>query len=118
MTPEELHNLHREAMDLSFRASYALVQKDEPTFRLLMSQAYEKERKAAMFLHDRLEVEPTRSILFRSAASMAMQLGKYREAEQLIAWGLVGNPPEYEADILREVYEEIRKAQQRPVPQA
>ena len=52
--------------------------------------------------------EPTRSITFRSAASLAMQCGKYLEAEKLITQGLDGNPPADIAQELRDLYAELK----------
>jgi hypothetical protein len=57
--------------------------------------AFEYERKAAMLLLNDYDVEPTRSVLFRSAASLALNFGDYREAERMIALGLLGNPPKF-----------------------
>ena len=54
MTPQELLNLHQEAMDLSFEASFARVRKNEEKFQILMTQALEKEKEAAFFLKDKL----------------------------------------------------------------
>ena len=45
----------------------------------------------------------TRSILFRSAASLAMDCGKLGDAERLIAGGLSGHPPEEIAEELRQL---------------
>ena len=53
------------------------------------------------------ESEPTRSVLHRSAASLAFRCGEYREAERLIARALLGNPPEEIADELRRLNNKI-----------
>lgn len=55
--------------------------------------AFMFEKKAAMLLVDAFDKEPTRSILFRSAATIGVQLGFLLEAKALIAHGLAGNPP-------------------------
>ncbi len=59
----------------------------------LTEAAFEKEKEAAWQLFEKLEAEPTRSVLFRSAAYLAFNCGKIREAEQLVAAALAGNPP-------------------------
>jgi hypothetical protein len=59
----------------------------------LTKAAFEKEKEAAWLLFHKLEAEPTRSVLFRSAAQLAFNCGKIREAERLIAAALAGNPP-------------------------
>ena len=51
--------------------------------------------------------EPGLSILYRSAASLAIQCGRYREAEQLIAKALSGNPTEEIARELRQLLQNI-----------
>jgi hypothetical protein len=53
------------------------------------------------------DLEPTRSILHRSAANLAFQCGKLRDAEKLIAVGLSGSPPDEIADELRDLYEQV-----------
>ncbi|HFA47501.1 MAG TPA: hypothetical protein ENJ95_00630 [Bacteroidetes bacterium] len=60
-----------------------------------------------MILKDKTEIEPSRSVLFRSAAWLAVKAGKYREAERMAAFGLSGNPPKMILDELREVQETI-----------
>ena len=50
--------------------------------------------------------EPTRSVLFRSAASLAIDCKEYLEAERLIGEGLAGNPPPDIRIELRELYEQ------------
>jgi len=50
-----------------------------------------------------LALEPTRSVLHRSAAALAWQCGEYREAERLITTALSGAPPEVIADELRDL---------------
>jgi hypothetical protein len=52
-------------------------------------------------LVDSPEKEPTRSILFRSVAILAIECEEYTEAERLIAAELKDNPPEAIAEQLR-----------------
>lgn len=56
------------------------------------------------------EVEPSRSVLYRSAASLALKCDEWREAERLACAGLAGTPPQEIADELRDV---LREAQRR-----
>jgi len=58
----------------------------------LLKTALEKEKTATWQLFHKTEAEPTRSVLFRSAAWLALQCGQPREAEQLISAALSGNP--------------------------
>ena len=52
---------------------------------------------------DQLDFEPTRSVLHRSAASLAVECLQLREAERLIGRALAGNPPPDIADELRDL---------------
>ena len=67
-----------------------------------------------------LGAEPSRSVLHRSAASLAEQCGEFREAERLIAVALSGNPPEEIAeelrDLLQQVYGQLRPASAATAP--
>ena len=74
-----------------------------PIYRLSL----EAERQAAMTAHAEQIGEPTESVLFRSAASLAYTIGEYREAERLICMGLAGNPPSEIADELRSLYDNV-----------
>jgi len=61
----------------------------------------------AWLLFLKMEAEPTRSVLFRSAAWLAFNCGKMRAAEQLISAALVGNPPMEIIKELRSLYRTI-----------
>jgi hypothetical protein len=52
---------------------------------------------------DQFDFEPTRSILHRSAATIAVECSLLREAERLIGRALSGNPPADIADELRDL---------------
>lgn len=101
--------LHNKAMELCDAAFVAKLHKDMEEFKALSEQALEFERQAADFFAARLtpDVEPTRSVLYRSAASIAIDCGNYREAERLIATGLAGYPPEEIAEELRGLLEQV-----------
>ena len=58
-----------------------------------MRQAYELEKQAAELLADAPQQEPTRAILYRGAALLALDCGETREAELLIAAAFSGSPP-------------------------
>ena len=63
--------------------------------------AYEKEAAAAQLMKDE-DVEPTRSVLHRSAATLAWRCEIYDKAKKLIHQALSGNPP---SDIEYELYD-------------
>jgi hypothetical protein len=71
--------------------------------------AFEAEKQAALSLLTNFEKEPFRSVLFRSAASLAMNCKKYEEAKTMIYFGLAGNPPKGIVDELMEVYETVER---------
>ena len=77
---------------------------------LVSKKALKLEKEAAYSLADTLDSEPTRGILFRSAATLAMDCRDWREAEKLVNQGLAGNPNEELADELRNLYEDINLA--------
>ena len=99
----KVRELHRKAMSLLDEANVARMRGDSEQSRALWRLAFETEREAAELLTDGREKEPTRSILFRSAATLALDCGEYSEAERLSSVGLAGNPPEAIAQELRAV---------------
>lgn len=102
----EVNELHQQAMKLAEQAFRARRQNDAITARSLARQAYELEQQAAMLA----QTEPTRSVLHRSAATLALNCGEYREAERLAASALGGSPPPAIANELREVLDAVYKA--------
>lgn len=100
---KDIRTLHNEAMDLALQGDTT----NEGDAQLFYTQAFEKEREAALLADFMQSPEPGRSILFRSAASLAMQCGKYREGEQLIAKALSGNPYEETAKELRQMLQDM-----------
>jgi len=98
--------MHRQAMQHAQNAHLALDNGDEKSALHLFEQAYELEHDVAMsYLNS--DKEPTRSIVFRSAAVLANKCKKFREAEKMINLGLAGNPPEEIAEEMRIIYEDI-----------
>jgi hypothetical protein len=75
--------------------------------KALFRAAFELERQAATMVAPRIDAEPTRSILLRSAATLALDCGDYREAEILICEALRGTPPEEIAEELRGLLEQV-----------
>ena len=101
--------VHQKAMLLSQDAFVLTARGREAEALPLNEQAFELERQAALSLLDRKDLEPTRSILFRSAAVIARDCFKYEDAEKMILLGLAGNPPEDVEEELREVYATLKK---------
>ena len=105
-----ISQLHREAMNLSCKAMMLKLQGDRESAIPFQESAFEKEKEAALLLFDEFELEPSRSVLFRSAASLAMECMRIQEAERMVAMGLAGRPPEEIADELRDLLEQIHFA--------
>jgi len=102
----EINALHSQAMDAAGRAFHADIHGDYAMAETLFREAFELERRAATALVY-TQIEPTRSVLLRSAASLALDCHDSREAERLIAIGLAGNPPAPIADELRDLLETV-----------
>src|SRR3712207_2893391 len=88
-----VRSLHDEAMELSQQALVARNAGDVRRAEELARQACALEAQAAELVPEGKGSEPTRSILYRSAASLAYQCKEYRMAQQLVAKGLAGYPP-------------------------
>lgn len=105
---KSIRELHKEAMDLAEMALVAKLRGDLTQANQLFRQAFEKESQAARLVPDEPSAEPTRSVLYRSAATLALDCREWREAERLIAAGLAGDPPEEIAEELRELFTTVR----------
>jgi predicted Zn-dependent protease len=95
-------------MDLALQGDIAAARangKDDAGRSYAM--AFEKEQEAALLADFLLNPEPGLSILYRSAASLALQCGKLREAERLVAKALSGNPSSEIATELRDLLHQI-----------
>jgi hypothetical protein len=89
----ELINLHQQAMFFAQDALVATQHKETDKAFALNQKAFELERQVALALVDSKN-EPLRSIILRSAATLALDIGQYRDAEIFISHGLLGTPPE------------------------
>lgn len=72
-------------------------------------KAFEYEQKAAMMLLNEKEMEPTRSILFRSAACLAYKSGYYSFSVKMAQEGLNGMPPFEIREELKDVLDNALK---------
>ena len=104
---ERQTNDHNYAMELADQADAAKRQGDIDIAQRLLSCAFHAERAAALTLRDQKDAEPSRSVLFRSAASLAIEAGQLFQARCMIQLGLAGNPPIEIAKELRELEETI-----------
>jgi hypothetical protein len=100
-------DLHAKAMDLAEAAFNAKMQGALEKARTLSVEAFQLEKEAAKLLAHEIVAEPTRSILHRSAASLALDCGEVIEAEKILATALSGNPPNDIAEELRDLLEQV-----------
>ncbi len=98
--------VHARAMEAAEAAHVALLLGNHDDFLRLTRLAMELESEAASVLFGRLDAEPSRGILYRSAATLAVKCGEYRIAERMACTGLAGDPPNDIAAELRAVYED------------
>lgn len=80
---------HQQAMELSFKAKQALSELNYGESLKLYTEAARLESEVAEFYFDKIELEPTRSILIRSAAFMNLKAGLIEEAQKFIFFGLL-----------------------------
>lgn len=102
----KLNEFHQRAMELAEQALIARRQNDLPSAQDFAFRAYLLEKQAA----EGSQTEPTRSVLYRSAATLALDCKEYREAERLVATALAGSPSEAIATELREVLDAVYRA--------
>jgi hypothetical protein len=121
MSPmSRIKDLHHEAMRLADQADDLRRRGEGTEANARLRQALEQERRAAELAAPDLALEPTRSVLHRSAATLAWQCGEYREAERLITTALSGTPPETVAEELRDLllrvyFEQSPRKKRRPL---
>lgn len=101
--------LHKEAMEFTDRSFVARRRNDDEEFVRLSKLAYEKEKEAAQLLADE-DIEPTRAILHRSAATLAFRCEMHQEAKRLIYKALAGNPPDDIEEELNDLLGKVKLA--------
>lgn len=94
-----IDQLHQKAMELADFAFYAKREGKVKEATDFYKEAFQYEKAAAMLLLNDYEIEPSRAILFRSAACLLLNIPApsqedYREAERMAAFALAGKPPE------------------------
>jgi hypothetical protein len=87
-----IEQLHNQAMNLAESAFLSQQKGDTTTFVQLSKEAFLLEKAAAMLLQNQLESEPSRSILFKSAAFLAFDAQEFQECRNMITYTLLGKP--------------------------
>jgi hypothetical protein len=104
---EEFHKQARELFDRALIARDSSLATSVELFR----KAFELERTAVSLLQDNKSSEPTRSTLYQSAASMAVECGEFEIAKELALEGLTGNPPKEIRAQLNDLLQAMQSAQ-------
>ena len=98
--------LHTEAMDHASAQMVAQQAGDDASALDHAHRAFELEREAALIVVGKRSpvraLEPTRSVLLRSAATLALDCDEHAEGLRLVALALAGEPP---AEIEAELFE-------------
>ena len=106
----EVTKLHRKAMEFADESFIFRLEKNREEYLRLTELAYEKEAAAADLMVDEFDIEPTRSVLHRSAATLAWRCEMYDEAKRLICRALAGNPPPDIEFELNDLLEKVNSA--------
>lgn len=101
-----VNEFHNKAMDLSELAFMARMRGDNEKAVALFSDALDAELSAIAALDE--PIEPTFSVLHRSAGTIALHCGQLRKAEQLAATALAQDPPPEIAEELRDLMEQVK----------
>ena len=99
------NDLHRRAMDVAALALMDRMHGNTKQERARFERALDLELAAIAELEE--PVEPTFSVLHRSAATLALDCNQFRRAEKLVATALAHEPPPEIADELRDLLEQV-----------
>jgi hypothetical protein len=102
MKPKIIHN---EAMNYSFQAKQAYESENYSAAFNLYLKAANLESQVAEFYFDKPELEPTRSVLIRSAAFLNIKAGLIEEAKRFIFFGLLNTSDSFIKDQLNNALE-------------
>jgi hypothetical protein len=89
---KDIRSLHIQAIEKVKAANYFKEEGNKKEYVSNMFEAFLLEKEAALELTLDFDSEPTRSVLFRSAANLAFNCEKYEDADKMIHLALSGNP--------------------------
>ena len=115
---QTIRSLHDDALALVQLALVARHSGDQERAVALAREAFGFEAQAADLVPAGVDSEPTRSILYRSAAWLALDARLPDEAVRLAERGLTGSPPGSIAAELKEVLAMARVSAQTPTETA
>jgi hypothetical protein len=108
----DIQLLHQKAMEFAEQAEVAKLRGGPiEQIQQLLRSAFEQASQAAALVVDIADAEPTRSVLHRSAAALAIDCGELQAAERLIATALAGDPPDEIAMELKDLFVQINLPQ-------
>lgn len=81
--------IHQQAMDFSFKGKQAMEEGNFSAAFDFYKQAAELESQVAQFYFDKPDLEPTRSVIIRSAAFLNLKAGLVEQAKRFIFFGLL-----------------------------
>ena len=102
----QIDQLHNQAMDLAENAFLAQQKGDKIAFVQLSREAFLLEKAAAILLQNQFDAEPSRSILFKSAAFLAFDAQEYQECRDMITYTLLGKPDEIIKTEMNQLFDE------------
>lgn len=109
---DELLTIHSEAMYLASLGDVEARKGNTDRARQYYEEAYQKERQVALQLDDSNSNVVGQAILLRSAATLAVQCGRGREAENLVSLGLRKDIPNFLVAQLRDVLKQVDALQE------
>lgn len=89
----KIEELHFQAMDIADDAFIARRKGLFEKAKQLSKEALYYEKEAALLLINETSIEPTRSVLFRSAGWLAFNAEEYEVARLMVNHALQGQPP-------------------------
>ncbi|NEO86247.1 MAG: hypothetical protein F6J87_18620 [Spirulina sp. SIO3F2] len=103
----QIQDLHAQAMNLAEQAELAKLRGATADYQQCLHQALQLEQQAAQLIAPDPAAEPTRSVLHRSAATLAIDCGELQTAEKLIITALTGTPPAEIAEELKDLFMQL-----------
>lgn len=102
-----VRDLHDKASELAQQARLARYEGNMERAEDLARKAFQYESRAAELVPAERSSEPTRSILYLSAASLAYQSKHFDVARRFIARGLSGYPPSRLEQELKDLFQQV-----------
>lgn len=102
-----VNDSHNKAMDFAERAFVARLQGRREQAHSFFVQALEYELEAITQLEVEGRVEPTYSVLHRSAGTLALDCNQPKKADEIVKKALNQNPPQEIAEELHELQHQI-----------